>query len=190
MVSSKLELNGAPSYKCVIFLLCTCSRGSVLWVHLNKEAMKCLPGAWLFFPTSSHLNFIYLFNRELPATSCPFLCADRKDSTLRKRTPEEEVTHVSVRIASADSQCSLHIFFKGPLMMMSILVLHTTKPVKEVKSSGDRGQTLDPHCVLCKPSDPYTLQLVKEQDVTFVASFCCFSPCAAPHCVTEGRRKV
>lgn len=81
-------------------------------------------------------------------------------------------------------------FFKGPLMMMSILVLHAIKPVKKVKSSGGRGQMLDSHCVLCKPSDPYTLQLVKEQDLTFVASFCCFSPCAALRCVMEVRRKV
>jgi len=30
------------------------------------------------------------------------------------------------------------IFFKGPLMMVSIFVLHTTTPVREVKNSGYR----------------------------------------------------
>lgn len=46
--------------------------------------------------------------------------------------------------------------------MMSILVLHTSTPVREVKSSGYRKRTLDPRSVLYKPFEPYTLRLVKE----------------------------
>lgn len=105
-----------------------------------------------FFSTSSRLNFISLFNSELPGIRYPFACIKCKDTPVRGKKNKQWGGNLNF-CQNYRSKCSIFIkfiFFKGPLVMMRMLVLHTTMPVREVKG-GYRKEPLEPHSVLYKP---------------------------------------
>lgn len=59
--------------------------------------------------------------------------------------------------------------------------------VRKVKAVAKGRQALDLHSVLI---NPLSCNTAGEQDLLFVASFYCFSPCAALPCILEVRRRA
>lgn len=74
-------------------------------------------------------------------------------------------------------------------MMVSILILCTTTPVREVKSSGNRKEALEPRSVHSKPFRALNFAAGGGTCLS-VASFCCFSPRGALPCSLEAKRKA
>lgn len=133
-----------------------------------------------------------LFSSELATIRYPSVYVKCKDSCLEKKNKKKTKQwggnlNFSQNYRSKHSVFIKLISFKGPLVMVSILVPHTTPPVGEVRSSGCRKGIKATQCSL---GTLWAVHFAAGEGIcSFMAAFYCFqsSCCSALQFGGEGK---